>query len=255
MELTQATKKHILRLQEKKYRKESQQYIVEGVKGVEEALKSDCEIVVIIVDGARRDEEDIARILTLADEEEIEVLFCGRKDIQEMKTTETFPGVQAVLEFEHLDLNDLLNNSPIVCLDRTNDPGNLGAIIRAADWFGMKNIILSEGSVDPYNPKVVRSTMGSLFHVQLFESDNLIKTLEFLKKKGYTIITLTMEGESLHTLKKNNKSVYIFGSESHGVHPDIIALSDKQYTIPGVGDAESLNVGVAAGITFYQINS
>ena len=114
-------------------------------------------------------------------------------------------------------------------------------------------ILLSEGSVDPYSDKVVRSTMGSIFHTKIFKAQNITQAIETLKKKGYNVYTLSMEGDSLDKLKTNQKSVYIFGSESHGVSKELLNLSDKTYTIPGKGKAESLNVAVATTIVLSKM--
>ena len=147
----------------------------------------------------------------------------------------------------------MLDGSPIIFLDNVKDPGNLGTIIRTADWFGLKHIILSEDTVDPYNEKVVRSTMGSFFHVNILESTNSVRLLNSLRQKSYMLVSLDIKGELFDTLQPIAKTVYLFGSESHGIRSELAALIEKRYTIPGKGKAESLNVAVAAGIVMSKL--
>lgn len=244
--------KHLNQLQQKKYRREFKEFVVEGIKGVKEALDN-AEVILVIIDGKLREEPELMEIIKLAEKDEVQVEFCGRQDIGSLKTTETFPGVIAIVAQIEIGLEDIAKG-PIICLDGVKDPGNLGTIIRTADWFGVKNILLSEDSVDPHNPKVARSTMGSIFRVNIFESNNLVNNLEWLKKKGYKLNGLVMKGDDLDKAKLGNKNdIYIFGSESHGIRGDVEKMLDKKYTImnrpsASSGQAESLNVAVACGI-------
>lgn len=254
--LTAATIKHLNQLQQKKYRAEFKEFIVEGVKGVKEAILADAEIILIIIDGKLRDDEEFAELAKLASAHEIPFDFCSRGDIGEIKTTDTFPGVLAVVSSMDIGLDEIARGT-IIALDGLKDPGNLGTIIRTADWFGVSRLILGEGTVDPYNPKVVRSTMGSIFRVDLFESADLAHSLDWLKQKyGYQVIALTMEGAPLPpTIDRRtmDKVILLFGSESHGISPNLEKIVDKSYTIPGQGGAESLNVAVAAGIVMSRL--
>lgn len=254
--LPKSTIKHLNELQQKKHRTAAQEFIVEGVKGVSEAIQADAEVLLLVVDGNLRDEADMSALIKLAEQNEIQVEFCGRKDIGEIKTTDTFPGVLAVVQTNDIGLEEIAEGT-IVALDGVKDPGNLGTIIRTADWFGIKNILLAEDSVDPYNPKVVRSTMGSIFRTDIFESQNLATSLKLLKEKfGYTVVSLEMNGVNLpEKLGKKGieKNIFLFGSESHGVRPEIAKFVDTKYTIPGKGQAESLNVAVAAAIVMSRI--
>lgn len=263
--LPQKTITHLNKLQEKKHRTEFQEFIVEGAKGVGEALTEDAEVVLIIIEGNRRDEKEFAALIKTAEQKNVPVEFCARGDIGDIKTTDTFPGVLAVIARPDIGLEHIVNDYPIICLDGVKDPGNIGTIIRTADWFGVPNLLLSEDCVDPYNPKVVRSTMGSLFRVQLFESQHLPTTLTTLKEKhGYELVALEMQGEPIEKLRPSKKTVYLFGSESHGTRPSLESLISKRYTIQGApphlniggggkGRAESLNVAVASGILMSHL--
>ena len=253
--LPKKTITHLNKLQEKKYRNEFQEFIVEGIKGVGEALKENAEVMLIIIEGKRRDENEIATLIKTAEHKNVPVEFCARGDIGDIKTTDTFPGVLAVIAQPEVALENITNNQPIICLDGIKDPGNLGTIIRTADWFGIPNILLSEDSVDPYNPKLVRSTMGSLFRVKLCESQHLPTTLAALTEKhGYEIIALDMHSENIEKMRPSKKAIYLFGSESHGIRPSLESLISKRYTIQGTGRAESLNVGVSVGILLSKLS-
>lgn len=229
------------KLHQKKYRKEYGQFIVEGLKGVQEAIDANAKIVSIFATQAVRHEIKISKDLVIETITETE----GQK----MTNTETFPGVMAIIS---IPTDQKFSHGHIVCLDRVSDPGNMGTIIRTADWFGIKNILISEDSVDPYNPKVVRSSMGSIFHTSIIETENLIEALRELKKNKYNIVSLDMEGKDISKIKVENNTVYVFGSESHGVREEILELGDS-YSILGHGDAESLNVAVSVGITLNQV--
>ncbi|MBT4121175.1 MAG: RNA methyltransferase [Candidatus Magasanikbacteria bacterium] len=246
--------KHIKQLKQKKFRKEFGEFLVEGFKGVGEAIDSDFEVVLVIIEGNRRDETEMKEIIKKAEKNGVPVEFSGRQDIGDIKTTDTFPGLMAVIAQNQVTPEDITGEKYIICLDSVKDPGNLGTIIRTADWFGIKNILLSEDCVDPYNEKVVRSTMGSIFHVNIFESAGLEHTLKTFKEKHeYKICSLVMKGEDLNKLKATKKTIFVLGSESHGVRKEVEKMSDKNYTIGGKGDAESLNVAIAGGILMNQL--
>lgn len=244
---------YIKKLHQKKYRKEYDEFLVEGIKGVEEALKANTDIVLIGVDKTREKEEGIRDILREAEKRNISVDEYHPHDVAMVKSTDTFPGVLAVVKIPFVKEEVLELTEPIICLDDVTDPGNLGTIIRTADWFGVKHILLSSDCVDAYNEKVVRSTMGSLFHVNIFESKDIVQTVTALRKKGYQCVGLDLNGKPLDTLKPTEKSIYLFGSESHGIRSHLDKLIDLRYTIVGTGHAESLNVAVSAGIVLSRI--
>ncbi len=245
-------KKQIKKLHQKKYRYEFREFLVEGVKGVHEAIDN-ANVLVMVVEGSRRDEKQLQSLITLATKKDIPIEYCGRKDIGDIKTTDTFPGVQAIVEMPEIDINDMLDQTPILFLEKVKDPGNLGTIIRTADWFGIKHIILSEESADPYNEKTVRSTMGSIFRTNILNKENSSRVLGMLKDDGYDIYGLDMKGDNIHKLKAKQKSVYVFGSESQGLSKEMITYIDKTLVIPGKGNAESLNLAISAGIVMSHI--
>jgi len=251
--LAKNVSKHLNKLQQKKYRREYKEFVVEGVKGVDEALASANEVLTLVVEGKRRDEPEFKTLITAAEAKGTAIMYCGRNDIDLIKSTETFPGILAVLAMPEIVLEDFLPGH-IICLDRVQDPGNLGTIIRTADWFGVKNILLSEESVDVYNPKTVRGTMGSIFHLQVFVSKNLVSSLKSLvEKKDYRVVSLELGGQDISSLKVKEPTIFVFGSESHGLRPALAELVEERYTIPGNGGAESLNLAIAAGILMSKL--
>ena len=135
-------------------------------------------------------------------------------------------------------------------LDDIQDPGNLGTIIRIADWFGVENIICSLHTADMYNGKVVQSTMASLQRVNLLYTN----IEEWLKQqKDITILAATLNGKPLQTLSSLKEAIIIIGNESKGISESVMQLANEKITIPRYGDAESLNAAVAAGVIMYEV--
>ena len=169
----------------------------------------------------------------------------------EITTQENSQGIILIYEIIEGDISSLGNN--IVVLDRVQDPGNLGTIIRVADAAGYKDIILTKGSVDVYNDKSVRSSMGSLFNMNILymEENHLI---ECLKEKGYKILVTALAEDAVNynEMKLEEKNAIIFGNEGQGASEMIIEKSDQKVIIPIYGSAESLNVAMASGIILYK---
>ena len=143
-------------------------------------------------------------------------------------------------------------NQLILLLDGINDPGNLGTIIRTADWFGIKNIVISEDTCDPWQPKVIQSTMGSILRTQIVETD----VVKFLKEVKTTVFGALMQGKNVyHTQIKCNQGVIIIGSESHGIRDNVMPFVSCPINIPKAegSQTESLNASVAAGIIISEV--
>ncbi len=250
--LTLNTRKHIKKLHQKKYREELGEFIVEGKKGVEQAIASGAKIKMIVV--LKNVADDFRNIFGNFKN----VIFCGKIDAQQIKTTETFPGVLAVVKKPQVDISDF-NSGKIIALDSVADPGNVGTIIRTANWFGVKNILLSEKCVDLFNPKTVRATMGSIFHLNVVQSVNFLEDLEGLQSGGREVVAVDMNGEDFTKTKISDGAVLVLGSESHGLQKDVVTLAKKTISIKGnrhsgaEKSAESLNVAVAAGIILQKL--
>jgi len=231
----------------KKHRQEENKFIVEGKKSVLEGLNSDyeCEVVFLTNKFAEEHEEAIAELSKVNKK----IVSLKQKEFLKISDTETPQGIAAVfgkprLPFSHATF---ANDNILVMLDNISDPGNLGTIIRNCDWFGIKTILLSENIVDYTNPKVIRASMGSVFHLNIFEEVQ-INMLSELKEKGVEILCADMEGENVFTYRSDKKKILILSSESHGPSKEIEKLSDKKICIPKIGNAESLNVASASAI-------
>ncbi len=243
--------KKIRQLQQKKYRYEYRQFLVEGVKGVQEALAAK-RVRLLMIEESKQ--QLLHTLIMDAAQQGIEIRIVSAKDAESVKTTETFAGVLAVCDMTSASLADVAGT--VICLDTLQDPGNVGTIIRTADWFGVSHILLSENCVDPYNEKTVRSSMGSLFHVQLYQSTNIIQDVGYLQKQhGYQVHGLTLHGRPLSPdIVFSVRDCLVFGSESHGLSSDLEKMLHARYTIPGIGQAESLNVAIAAGIVLSRVS-
>jgi TrmH family RNA methyltransferase len=158
--------------------------------------------------------------------------------------------VVAVFKQRMPSLAPVLNNKISLMLDDIQDPGNMGTLIRIADWFGIENIICSENCVECYNPKVVQATMGSLASVNILYTD-LIAFIQ--KNKKINIYAAALSGASVFEMGKIKQGIILIGNESKGIHSDLLKLAFEKITIPRFGHAESLNAAVAAGIILSHI--
>lgn len=237
--------KHINKLKHKKDRQAHNQYIVEGEKSVAEALKFDKEnIFKIVVSESYAKKNNISSEYVILTDD----IFSY---ITEHQTPE---GILAIMNMKEKEDLPNFNEKYIIVLNEVQDPGNLGNIIRIADSLELKQIILSENTVDPYMPKVVRSTMGSTFRVKSFEM-NIEDILTNLEKNNYNIYSaiLDKDAENLYNLNvKDKKIAVIFGNESKGINKNIINKTNSIY-IPMKGEADSLNVASSVAIISYEI--
>jgi RNA methyltransferase, TrmH family len=236
----------------KKYRQAENKFIVEGKKSVLEGLNSSykCEIVFV----TNKFNEDDENAITEINRKKKRIETLKQKDFQKISDTETPQGIAAVFVKPKLVPSKTIftDDKIIVMLDNISDPGNLGTIIRNCDWFGVKNIFLSENIVDYTNPKVIRASMGSVFHLNLFE-DVKLNLLNDIKEKGFEILCADTEGENIFNYESKQKKILILSSESHGPSKEIEKISDKKICIPKIGNAESLNVASASAVLLANL--
>lgn len=244
--------KKITSLKMKKYRDEYGEYIIEGYKIIAEALKHEQQVVMLLVKGMVAQEARTKELMSLAASFSIQIEVIKDKEFDALSTLETPPGVLAVVRKSK---EALKADASYIILDSIKDPGNLGAIIRTADWFGIKNIVVGKDSVDIYNPKVIQATMGSLFGVNIISGEDLYPFIETLKAQHYKIIATSLEGQEMTKLpiEKKDKLAVLIGNETTGLNPELLKLADHLYKIPGANTAESLSVSVASGIVLYQL--
>ena len=172
----------------------------------------------------------------------------SEKDSGKIKSTQTFPGVGAIFKMPPQKIPEA---ETLIALDRINDPGNLGTLLRTGVWFGFNEFILHPETVDPYNEKVVRGSMGSLGKTKFSIPEDFKKNLLEFRNKGYTLLSADLEGDPLSVLSPG-KTILILGNEASGISREITEICDKRVRIPGSG-MESLNVSVAAGILLHEL--
>ena len=243
--------KHIRKLKEKKYRDEFGEYVIEGVKLIKEAIaeKANIKTIVACDDCVKNEEIDPKVMYEIA---KYNCIYAEEKVFKSISDVQNHQGLLAVMSKEKEEEKIDYKEDIIVVLDDIQDPGNLGTILRTIDSAGLKQIILSKGSGDPYNPKVVRSTMGAILRVNVIESQNLVDTLKELKKHKYEIVATSLDtNKSIYDIDYKKK-VLVIGNEANGVSKEIQRLSDEKVIIPMPGKTESLNAAVATGIITYE---
>ncbi|MAG20732.1 MAG: RNA methyltransferase [Candidatus Marinimicrobia bacterium] len=242
--------KRIRSLRQKKYRRQYRRFLVEGVRLVEEALSADADVVAVAHTNELLQSERGAKLIHGIDKHGIPRHEVTEHDLKSISDTVHSQGIIAVASISEPSPIEEAANDTWLYLDSVSDPGNLGTMLRTADWFGLKYVALSPTCADPYNPKVVRSGMGAHFHLNICSSAELSQ----FKQSGHTLLAANQKGIPLNQLPLTDDQLcLVMGSEAHGISDDIMPLVDHLVAIPGAGSAESLNVAVAAGILLYQL--
>ena len=234
--------KEIKKLKEKKYR--DNKFVVEGIKMLKEAIieKADINLIVVSQEAEKNIDVDISKY---------NKIIVTDKVFKTLTDVVSPQGILAIInKKENKDLD--ISSDYIIALDGIQDPGNLGTIIRTADSASLKQIIVSKNTVDAYSPKVIRSTMGAIFRVNIIEVESLAYTLKKLKNNNFNIITTSLDtNNSIYDISYN-KSVVVIGNEANGVSREVLDLADYKVKIPMLGKTESLNASVATGIMIYE---
>jgi TrmH family RNA methyltransferase len=234
--LSKATIKFIKSLQVKKYRKQEQCFLIEGAKSVEELLASDFEVVKLLGTADFLSGRKLPATL-----EVVEVPESTLEGLGEFQTN------RSALAIARLKPNTALYASASeygIVLDDIHDPGNLGTIIRTADWYGIQKIIASPETADFYNPKVVSATMGSFTRVQVFYSD----LGDYFSKNTLPVYGAYLDGKDVHQVPFSRGGLILVGSESHGISAALSSFVTEKITIPNYGKAESLNAAIATAV-------
>ena len=243
--------KHIIKLKEKKYRKEYNEYIIEGAKIVQEAIQEKVKIKQIIISENAINTDLILNHLK-EELQKINYIKVPSNIFKLISEVEKPQGVLAIIEKEKQEENIDVNQDIILALDDLQDPGNLGTIIRTADSVGLKQILISKGTTEAYNPKVIRSTMGAIFRVKIIECENLKETLKKLQKNNFKIMVTDLNTDkSIYDIKLQKK-VIIIGNEANGVSEEVKNIADTRVIIPMFGKTESLNASIATGVILYE---
>lgn len=240
-------KKFIVSLKQKEVRDESHLFVAEGEKLCKELSQSKYKTELVVL--SSKASEEAKNIAELFFQKKVPIYIARHKQYEQMCDTKS---PQTILAVVHSTESKVSINSPLVVLDSVSDPGNFGTIIRTADWFGFRNIITGGYSVDKYNPKVIRSSMGSLFRCNVnYEAD----LYSFLKKKSskYEIYGASLSGlQAIEECIPKKNFILVFGNEANGISEEIKTILNYEFKIEGKGSAESLNLAVSVGISLYH---
>jgi len=242
--ITKNQVKYIQSLGQKKSRDEENCFIAEGPKLVNELLTAgNCRVVQLYA--LKKWIDDHANAI-----EHAEVIEISAAELEKISHLTTPNQVLAIIEKIQWKNEPEIKGAVSLALDAIQDPGNMGTIIRLADWFGIKNIFCSIDSVDVYNPKVIQASMGSISRVRVEYTD----ILSLLKEnKEVHIYAAVLNGRDITKMEKVNEGIIVIGNESKGINEEILKRATDQITIPGKGKAESLNAGVATGIILSHL--
>ncbi|HPH46150.1 MAG TPA: RNA methyltransferase [Chryseolinea sp.] len=234
--LSKAKIKFIKSLQIKKYRKQEQCFLVEGAKSVHELLDSDFELVTLL--GTSDFLSGLNRSI------KCEVIEVSVKELEGLGDFQTNDTTLAIARQRLNNPIDVLPDEFALVLDDIKDPGNLGTIIRTADWFGIQKIIASAETADFYNSKVITSSMGSFTRTRIFYTD----LEEFLSKNRLKVFGAYLSGSDVHKTDFGTGGLIVMGNESKGISPSLEKYITDKITIPRYGKAESLNAAIATAI-------
>ncbi|MBK9248521.1 MAG: RNA methyltransferase [Ignavibacteria bacterium] len=250
MQLSHNLNKYIRSLHDNHSRDQEQCFIVEGEKLCRELLTSSFTVECLVI--RTQSSEQLNSIASEFSHKNIPVYTTDERGFKQISAMQTPQGILAIVRYA---LPTSLSGNLII-LDGISDPGNLGTIIRTADWFGFHTLLLCGNSAHRYNPKTVRATMGSVFRTQIYQPEN---TIEFIQEHcpDYDFygasLSATTRLQDLHPT--SDRYALVFGSESHGISLELQKYLTTDYIIPAYGDAESLNVAVAAGISLYHFSN
>lgn len=237
--LSKNTVKFIKSLHQKKFRNQEQRFFVEGEKSVLEVLNSNFKVEILICT-----DEFLSKYDKQLNYSEIQIITTTQHQLESLGQYQSNDSALAVVQMKANSAFDFPEGNFVIGLDDVRDPGNLGTIIRIADWYGIKNLVFSHQTADFYNPKVIQSSMGSFTRVNFFYAD-LDKVFQ---QWNVPIYGAFLNGENVHKMKKISQGVILMGNESNGISEDLGHLVTDKVTIPGFGQAESLNVAIATAI-------
>lgn len=239
-------------LLQKKYRKETGKFLVEGKKLVLEAINSklECEIIV----STTRFAENLPEFFRDQKVGQIRFETVKQNELEKLSDTKTPQGIIGVFRIP-IQKGAQKKSKKIIALENISDPGNLGTIIRSCDWFGFNNIILSDDCAEIYNPKVIRSSAGSVFHINVQEEKSFYESLQLFKKENYKIICADIEGVNLDIFKIPESFVMVFCNEANGPTDKLLSICNSRLTIPKKGKAESLNVASASAVILSKLSN
>jgi TrmH family RNA methyltransferase len=242
--LSKATIKYIQNLSQKKYRQQENLFIAEGTKIIKEALNSpiiNVKKIFAVADWIHANKENKSKT---------EMVPVTQTELERLSQLETPHQVLGLIEMPQRNTFHFHSEKLMLALDGIQDPGNMGTILRIADWFGIKQMICSEDCADIYNSKVVQASMGSIFRTEVFYT-SLPQWLQ--QHANVPVYGAALDGVPLQSCKKMERGILIIGNESKGIRSELTPYISKKITIEKTGETESLNAAVATGIILYQL--
>ena len=237
----------------RKGRFSSGQFLAEGAQAVREALGRPGAVQLLIVDDVDAHADLLAAAAGLP------VVLAGRKDLAQITDTVTPQGIVAICRMQPAVLSDVSAARLVVICAQVRDPGNAGTVIRCADAFGADAVVMTRGSVDVHNPKTVRASVGTLFHLPVIEEIGLIEAVEWAHRLGLQVLAADGGGDSLQQLDAAGDlakpTAWLMGNEAWGLPAEQKALADQVVGVPMWGSAESLNLSTAAAVCLYTTAS
>lgn len=243
--------KHIKKLKDKKERDISNEYLIEGIKLIQEAIQENVNIKQIIICDDCDKTESMPKDL-MYEIAKYDCIYVTKKIFKYISEVQEPQGILAIVEKNNINKDIDYSQDIIVALNDVQDPGNLGTILRTVDSVGVTQILVSKGTADSYNPKVVRSTMGAIFRIKIIECEDLEKTLKEIRKHKFKIVVTSLQTENSIYDINYNKKIIVIGNEAKGVEKNIQEIADEKIKIPMIGKTESLNASVATGIVLYE---
>lgn len=242
--------KEVKKLKEKRFRVEKSQFLIEGFRFVEEALKSSFEVPYIFLS-----ESSMPRWQSFQMDQKLQKstkLYVVKESILKLiSSTETPQGIVAVINNKTVGIID--KDGFYVLVDKLQDPGNMGTIIRSAHASGALGVIVTKGTVDAYNEKTLRSTMGSVFNIPIIE-DKDFSVVKRLKEKGFKLVVSSLEdSKNFYDIDLTKNVIIAVGNEGSGISSEVYSIGDIRVKIPMPGNAESLNAGAAASIMLFEV--
>jgi RNA methyltransferase, TrmH family len=244
--LTKNRLKYYSSLLNKKNRTTENKFLVEGQKLIMEAIDSGycCETILIHSQSVDENQDLIKQL----NKKKIINEEVRSSDFVKLCDTKNPQGVIGVFQIKPQCEPTFENEKLIVAMESISDPGNVGTIIRNCDWFGVKNILLNPDCAEVYNPKVIRASAGSVFHLNIFEEKDFYNALKEQQRNGFVIICADLNGENLYTFNDKRKTILVLSNEANGPTDKLLEICDSKITIPKIGKAESLNVASASAV-------
>jgi len=243
------------KLHSKKNREIENRFIIEGWHLLEEAIKSGAHLNAVVYDGSRKLSDEDRLVLAKATQHSDKVYLASESQLKALGETKTNSGVIGIADRLHYDWGSVeaslrtKGESCLVVLDAVSDPGNCGAIVRGCDWFGADAVLMGKGCPEKENGKLVRATMGGLFHLPILPIENLADTVGSLKSEGFQVVASEIgASESLQSFHWPAKTVLVIGNEARGVSEQILELADHRIEIPSFGNGESLNAAMSCSV-------